>query len=65
MMETKPIYSVWQRVVIAGCMSALICPMGFSGSFADAMLAGVFASILTWLKLGINANNQRFHDIFE
>lgn len=65
MMQDKPIYKTWQRIAVAATMSALICPMGFSGSFADAMLAGLFAGILTWLKLGMAAQNQRFGDVFE
>ena len=65
MMEAKPIYKSWQRVAVAATMSGLICPMAFSGSFADAMLAALFAGILTWLKLCVAVNNPRFGDVFE
>lgn len=65
MMHEKPIFRTWHRVLLAASMSGLICPMGFSGSLADAMLAAVFAGILTWLKLGMASQNQRFGDVFE
>lgn len=46
-------------------LSGLICPLGFSGGFADAMLAAIFAGVLTFLRLYLAASNQRFGDIFE
>lgn len=46
-------------------LSGLICPLGFSGGFADALLAATFAGVLTFLRLYLAASNQRFGDIFE
>jgi uncharacterized membrane protein YjjP (DUF1212 family) len=65
MMAEKPIYKTWQRIAVAAMMSGIICPMAFSGGFADAMLAVVFAGTLTWLKLTVAARNPRFGDVFE
>lgn len=43
----------------------IICPLGFSGSFADACLAGFFGVVLTFLNLHYAARNPRFGDVFE
>jgi uncharacterized membrane protein YjjP (DUF1212 family) len=49
LLNSKPIYDVWARCAIAFCLSALICPLAFGGSFVDMSTAGFGALVLSSL----------------
>jgi uncharacterized membrane protein YjjP (DUF1212 family) len=37
LLKSDPIYSTWQRMLLAACAAGVVCPMGFGGSFVDAV----------------------------
>ena len=37
LLKADPIYKVWQRVLLASCAAGVIAPLGFGGSFVDAV----------------------------
>lgn len=65
MLKAKPIYRVWQRILIAAVCAGVICPLGFSGSFVDGCIAALFGALLAFLQLRIAAKNAMYSNIFE
>ncbi|KAK0490848.1 DUF1212-domain-containing protein [Armillaria novae-zelandiae] len=51
LLNAPPLYSVSFRCLLAFCLSALICPLAFGGSFLDMWVAGAGAFILSVLQL--------------
>lgn len=37
LLKADPTYAVWQRIIFAACAAGIICPLGFGGSFVDAV----------------------------
>jgi uncharacterized membrane protein YjjP (DUF1212 family) len=37
LLRSEPIYNLWQRMLIAASIAGIICPLGFGGSFVDAV----------------------------
>lgn len=65
LLASKPIYPVWARCAIAFCLSALICPMAFGGSFVDMFIAGCGALVLSSLQLTVVVKSQLYANVFE
>ncbi|KAL1725024.1 hypothetical protein FB107DRAFT_291028 [Schizophyllum commune] len=51
LLEAPPTYPVPFRIFLAFCLSALICPLAFGGSFIDMWIAGAGAFVLSVLQL--------------
>ncbi|GAA5899654.1 hypothetical protein JCM5296_001388 [Sporobolomyces johnsonii] len=64
-LKAKPIYNLWQRILICAMCAGVICPMGFAGSFVDAFVAGAFGAMLAFLQLYVARKNAIFSNIFE
>ncbi|KAE9383859.1 DUF1212-domain-containing protein [Gymnopus androsaceus JB14] len=51
LLHAPPLYSSAFRCLLAFCLSALICPLAFGGSFLDMWIAGTGALIMSLLQL--------------
>lgn len=51
LLNAPPMYSTAFRCLLAFCLSALICPLAFGGSFLDLWIAGIGALGLAILQL--------------
>ena len=51
LLNAPPLYSAPFRCILAFCLSALICPLAFGGSFLDMWVSGAGALILSVLQL--------------
>ncbi|KDN45288.1 DUF1212-domain-containing protein [Tilletiaria anomala UBC 951] len=65
LMRRKPLIRKIPMVIIGGFCSAFICvgPMGFNGSFADALLAFPLGAFLVWCQSIITA--ELYSNVFE
>ena len=63
--EPKEVYSNLLRCIFAFCLSALICPLSFGGSFVDLWFAGLGAFMLSCLQMRIASKNTAFSNVFE
>ncbi|KAJ3716306.1 hypothetical protein DFJ43DRAFT_1100995 [Lentinula guzmanii] len=59
-----PLYSAAFRCLLAFCLSALICPLAFGGSFLDMWVAGAGALIMSLLQL-CAAKSSLYANVFE
>jgi uncharacterized membrane protein YjjP (DUF1212 family) len=50
---------------LAFCLSALICPLAFGGSFLDMWIAGAAAFILACLQLRVAEKSALYANVFE
>ncbi|KAK7470495.1 pheromone-regulated protein prm10 [Stygiomarasmius scandens] len=64
LLSAPPLYSLWFRCFLAFCLSALICPLAFGGSFLDMWFAGVGAFILSILNL-FATKSALYANVFE
>lgn len=64
-LKSPPQYGLFQRMAIASCCSALICPLAFGGSFIDAFAAGASGCLLAFLQLYVAKQNAMYSNIFE
>ncbi|KAJ7590827.1 DUF1212-domain-containing protein [Mycena floridula] len=51
LLDAPPLYPIWFRCLLSFCLSALICPLAFGGSFIDLWIAGAGAFFLAVLQL--------------
>ncbi|KAF9268113.1 DUF1212-domain-containing protein [Marasmius fiardii PR-910] len=51
LLAAPPLYSAFFRCLLAFCLSSLICPLAFGGSFVDMWISGAGALILSVLRL--------------
>ncbi|KAG8691711.1 hypothetical protein FRC11_011995 [Ceratobasidium sp. 423] len=65
LMRQKPIYGLRIRCVLALLCSAIICPIGFGGSFADMWIAGCAGATLCWLQLHAASKSALYSNVFE
>lgn len=65
LMRRKPIYGLRIRCILALLCSAIICPIGFSGSFADMWVAGLAGMALCWLQLYAASKSALYSSVFE
>ncbi|KAL9712845.1 pheromone-regulated protein prm10 [Leucoagaricus gongylophorus] len=65
LLEAPPVYSVSFRCFLAFCLSALICPLAFGGSFVDMWIAGVSAFVLSVLQLCVATKSALYTNVFE
>ncbi|KAK4699716.1 hypothetical protein P7C70_g6543, partial [Phenoliferia sp. Uapishka_3] len=65
MLQAEPIYNLWQRMIIAAMCAGIIAPLGFGGSFVDALVSGAFGAGLAFLQLHAAKKNAIFSNIFE
>ncbi|KAA1096954.1 hypothetical protein PGT21_032365 [Puccinia graminis f. sp. tritici] len=63
-LNESPLYSPWQRMVIAFFCCGTIAILGFAGSFVDGWVAGAFGSFLAFMQLKASTN-QMYSSIFE
>ncbi|THV08405.1 DUF1212-domain-containing protein [Dendrothele bispora CBS 962.96] len=64
LLNSPPLYSVWFRCFLAFCLSALICPLAFGGSFLDMWFAGIGAFVLSILNL-FATKSSLYANVFE
>ncbi|KEP55710.1 putative pheromone-regulated membrane protein [Rhizoctonia solani 123E] len=64
-MRQKPIYGLRVRCVLALLCSAIICPIGFGGSFVDMWIAGSAGATLCWLQLYAASKSALYSNVFE
>ena len=65
LLVAAPLYSVLFRCFLAFCLSALICPLAFGGSFLDMWIAGAAAFILACLQLRVAEKSALYANVFE
>lgn len=65
LLEAPPIYSVWQRCILAFGLSGFICPLAFGGSFLDTWIAGAAGAILCILQLTVFPKGVLMGNILE
>ncbi|KAG8705603.1 hypothetical protein FRC08_001582 [Ceratobasidium sp. 394] len=65
LMRQKPIYGLRIRCLLALLCSAIICPVGFGGSFVDMWISGVAGMILCWLQLYAASKSALYSNVFE
>ncbi|KIM46053.1 hypothetical protein M413DRAFT_425953 [Hebeloma cylindrosporum] len=65
LLVSPPPYSLPFRCLLAFCLSALICPLAFGGSFIDMWIAGVAAFILAYLQLRVAEKSALYANVFE
>ena len=65
LLVATPLYSVLFRCFLAFCLSALICPLAFGGSFLDMWIAGGAAFILSCLQLRVAEKSALYANVFE
>ena len=65
LLKAPPLYSILFRCILAFCLSALICPLAFGGSFVDMWIAGLDAFVLAGLQLGVAAKSALYANVFE
>ncbi|POW01748.1 hypothetical protein PSHT_12386 [Puccinia striiformis] len=63
-LNESPLYSAWQRMIIAFFCCGTISILGFAGSFVDGWVAGAFGSFLAFMQLKASTN-QMYSSIFE
>ncbi|EGG10445.1 uncharacterized protein MELLADRAFT_33673 [Melampsora larici-populina 98AG31] len=63
-LNEEPIYTVWQRMIIAAFCCGIISMLGFAGSFVDAWVSAAFGSFLAFMQLRAT-KNQMYSNIFE
>ncbi|KIM73743.1 hypothetical protein PILCRDRAFT_99247 [Piloderma croceum F 1598] len=64
LMQRKPMYNMWQLVVIGGMCSASICSVSFSGSFIDSLIVIPMGCLLVFIQL-ISVRNELYSNVFE
>ncbi|KAJ4478271.1 hypothetical protein J3R30DRAFT_3480285 [Lentinula aciculospora] len=64
LLHAPPLYSAAFRCLLAFCLSALICPLAFGGSFLDMWVAGAGALIMSLLQL-CAAKSALYANVFE
>jgi uncharacterized membrane protein YjjP (DUF1212 family) len=65
LLNAPPLYSVLFRCLLAFCLSVLICPLAFGGSFLDMWIAGLGAFILSALQLCVATKSAMYANVFE
>jgi uncharacterized membrane protein YjjP (DUF1212 family) len=65
LLTAPPLYSNMSRCCLAACLSALICPLAFGGSFADMWIAGIGAFVLASLQLNVASKSALYANVFE
>ena len=65
LLVAAPLYSVLFRCFLAFCLSVLICPLAFGGSFLDMWVAGAAAFILACLQLRVAEKSALYANVFE
>ncbi|PVG00328.1 DUF1212-domain-containing protein [Serendipita vermifera] len=57
-------YNRWITVAIGGFCSSFICPIAFSGSFLDAVMAFPLGALLVFVQT-LAAKNELYNNVFE
>ena len=65
LLSAEPLYSAWFRCILSFCLSALICPLAFGGSFLDMWVAGSGAFVLCYLQLNVATKSTMYNNVFE
>ncbi|KAG6911224.1 hypothetical protein DXG01_003091 [Tephrocybe rancida] len=65
LLVAPPLYSILFRCILAFCLSALICPLAFGGSFVDMWVSGVGAFILAILQLSVASKSVLYANVFD
>lgn len=65
LLAAPDLYSVPFRCFLAFCLSALICPLAFGGSFLDMWIAGSGAFVLALLQLNVANKSAMYANVFE
>ena len=65
LLSAKPLYGPFTRMTLAFCLSALICPLAFGGSFLDMWIAGLGATFLCLMQISVAAKSQLYANVFE
>lgn len=64
LMRRKPIYNWWQRIIIGGLCSSLICTISFGGSFLDAVISFPLGAFLFAVQI-LSVRNVLYSHVFE
>lgn len=65
LLVAPPPYSTLFRCFLAFCLSALICPLAFGGSFVDMWISGMGAFVLAYLQLYVAEKSALYANVFE
>ncbi|KAF7297301.1 hypothetical protein MIND_00963300 [Mycena indigotica] len=64
LMRRKQEYSWWQLVLTGGMCSAMICSVGFNGSFLDSLIVFPMGAFLVAIQL-LSVRNELYSNVFE
>lgn len=65
LLQAPPLYGTFFRCFLAFCLSALICPLAFGGSFLDMWISGAGAFILCVLQIAVSTKSAMYANVFE
>ncbi|OBZ76083.1 Pheromone-regulated membrane protein 10 [Grifola frondosa] len=65
LLDAEPLYGRLIRTSLAFCLSALICPLAFGGSFLDMWIAGSGATFLSLMQFCVASKSQLYANVFE
>ncbi|KDQ64647.1 hypothetical protein JAAARDRAFT_117808 [Jaapia argillacea MUCL 33604] len=65
LIAARPVYQTFTRCILAFCLSGLICPLAFGGSFVDLWIAAAGAFVLCALQLTVASKSVIYAQIFE
>lgn len=65
LLAADPIYGIAMRLILAFCISALICPLAFGGSLIDMWIAGLGAVGLHLMQIMTAHKGQIYANVFE
>ncbi|KII94863.1 hypothetical protein PLICRDRAFT_97757 [Plicaturopsis crispa FD-325 SS-3] len=65
LLNAPPLYPTLFRCALAFCLSALICPLAFGGSFLDMWIAGAGAFVLCALQVAVSTKSAMYANVFE
>ncbi|KAF7301794.1 ThrE domain-containing protein [Mycena indigotica] len=65
LLNAPALYPIWIRCLLSFCLSALICPLAFGGSFLDMWIAGCGALVLSYLQLCAATKSAIYANVFE
>lgn len=63
--DNKPFWGRGARICFGFLTAFLVCPMAFSGSLIDAVVAGIFGTFVSTLSIYASASSSVFATLYE
>ena len=65
LLAAKPGYRRTLRIIMAFCLSAMICPLAFGGSIIDMWVAGATGAFLSVMQVQVAARSTMYAAVYE